>query len=316
LKIGIIGTGALGIAFAKTLCSAHDITMWTKFSEEKEELEIHRENKKFLPGVILEDNIKITNNLIDLSDSKIIIMAIPFVAVTDVAYDIKSWYKDQIICSTTKGIADDSFKTTTEILQEVLLTDKICALSGPSFAIEIINGHTIHMMLGTKNEEVANVVIKLFENTSICLEYTEDIVGIQLAGAIKNAIAVGAGMLSGLNEADSTKAAYLATGEKEMARLLERLGADKSTAYSYAGIGDLILTCTSIQSRNFTFGSLLGKGLTAEQAFEKLGGKTVEGYKIIRALYEFVEIGTEDSKLIRTLYDIVFNNINPKNIVY
>lgn len=316
MKIGIIGTGALGIAFEQILSKSHNVIMWTKFSEEKEELETYRENKKFLPNVIINNNVKITNELSDLKDTELIIIAIPFVAVADIAYDMKNWYNGQAICSTTKGIADDDFKTTTQILQEVLDTDKICALSGPSFAIEIINGHPIHLMLGTKNRDVADEVLKLFRDTNLNLEYTEDMIGIQLAGAIKNAIAIGAGMLEGLDEADSTKAAYLATGEKELAKLLEMLGGNNQTAYSYAGIGDLILTCTSEKSRNFTFGKLLGQGLTTDKAFETLGGKTVEGFNIIRALNEFVDKSTEDSKLIRTLYDIVFNNANSENIVY
>lgn len=316
MKIGIIGTGALGIAFEQILSKSHEVIMWTKFSEEKEELETYRENKKFLPNVILNNNVKITNELVDLKNTELIIVAIPFVAIPDVAYDMKNWYNGQIICSTTKGIADDNFKTTTQILQEVLNTDKICALSGPSFAIEIINGHPIHLMLGSKNEEISNVVLQLFNNSNLYLEKTQDIVGIQLAGAIKNAIAVGCGMLYGLNAADSTKAAYLATGTKELALIVEMLGGEKQTAYSYAGIGDLMLTCTSEKSRNCSFGRLLGEGITVDDAFDRLGGKTVEGYKIIRALNYFIQEQNIDSKLIRTLYDIVFNGTNPENIVY
>lgn len=316
MKIGIIGTGALGIAFTKVLEKEHDIIMWTKFSEEKKELIIHRENKKFFPGVNISDNIKLTNDLVDLSNTELIILAIPFVAVTDVLYDMKNWYKNQIICSLTKGIHDDDFKTTSEMVKDILGTEKVCAMSGPSFAIEIVNGNPIHLMLGSQDEQITKIICDLFENTNLKLEATKDVRGIEICGAIKNAIAIGAGVLHGLNASDSTKAAYLATGTKEMAYFLDMLSADKNTAYTYAGIGDLILTCTSEKSRNFTFGKMLGEGLTPTAAFEALGGKTVEGYKIIRALNEFINKSTGDSKLIHTLYDIVFNSASTKSIVY
>lgn len=315
MTIGIIGTGALGIAFANTLSSNNNILMWTKFEDEKNELTSTRENKRFLSGVKLDERVQVTTDICKLKNTDIIMIVIPFIAVRDVMEDMNKWYNGQVIISAVKGVEDNTFKTTSEIVGEYVSGGKICALSGPSFAIEIANKHPIHLMLAVQDKYTESIVKDMFKDTCIRLHETTDVVGIELCGAIKNAIAIGAGILEGLNEADSTKAAYLATGEKELACILEKFGKDPKSAYSYAGIGDLILTCTSGKSRNYTFGKLLGKGKTPEEAFESLGGKTVEGYKIIRALHHYINHDKCNSVLLNNLYDIVFNGSDVSKIV-
>lgn len=315
MTIGIIGTGALGIAFANTLSFNNNILMWTKFEDEKSELSSTRENKRFLPGVKLNENIRVTTDIGELKNTDVIMLVVPFIAVRDVMKDMHKWYNDQVIISAIKGVEDDTFKTTSEIVSEYVSDAKICALSGPSFAVEIVNKHPIHLMVAVQDKYSESVVKDVFKDTCIHLHETEDIVGIELCGAIKNAIAIGAGILEGLKEADSTKAAYLATGEKELACILEKFGKDPKSAYSYAGIGDLVLTCTSGKSRNYTFGKLLGEGKTVEQAFDLLSGKTVEGYKIIRALHHYINHDKCNSILLNNLYNIVFNGNDVSKIV-
>ena len=146
------------------------------------------------------------------------------------------------------------------------------------------------------------------------LEATDDIEGIQLAGGIKNAIAVGSGILNGLKAADSTKAAYIAKGMADMAKLMTMLGGKKETAYTYAGIGDLLLTCMSSTSRNFTFGDYLGQGFSVEQAFARMNGKTVEGYKSIRALYKYAKANNVQLYTINILYNVIFENGDKKQV--
>ncbi len=304
MTIGIIGTGALGIALANTLSPKNNILMWTKFEDEKCELCNTRENKKFLQGIKLASGVEVTTDISKLKSTDIIILAVPFVAVRNIFESTKLWYNSQIIVSTVKGVEDETFKTTSQIIEEYIDKEKICALSGPSFAIEIANGHPVHLMLASTKRRVRASVNTLFADSCIKLHETTDVVGIELCGAIKNAIAIGAGMLQGLNAADSTKAAYLATGEKELAYILNKFGKKPKTAYSYAGIGDLILTCTSNKSRNYTFGKLLGEGKTVAQAFDIIGAKTVEGYNIIRALHHYLNEG--ECNLLNNLYEIVF----------
>jgi len=312
MKIAILGTGALGIALAKALKetkSELEITMWTKFEEERDLVKTTRANEKLLPNVYLPENIEITSDLSSaITDSQIILNCLPFIAVESVAHELKRVYTNQFICSTTKGIDMTTFETTTEIFNRVLNTDKVAALSGPSFAKEIANGDPISFVLASKNEETKEVIYDLLKSDNISMEKSVDEIGTQLCGAVKNAVAIGSGILYGMNAADSTKAAYLARGMKDMAIVISSLGGEEKTISTYAGVGDLILTCTSETSRNFSCGKLLGQGNNLKEAVEKLNGKTVEGIKIIESLNNYMKEKDLELDTIPKLYDIVFNS--------
>ena len=283
--------------------------MWTKFEEEKQLVKNTRANDKLLPGIKINENIEITTNLKEAVDNAtIVINCLPFVAVRSVAEELKSVYSGQYICSTTKGIDMETFETTTEIFSNELRTNKISALSGPSFAIEIANGKPISFVLASRDKETLDIVYNLLSSKNIFIDKSTDEVGIQLCGAVKNAIAIGSGMLHGLNDvADSTKAAYLARGMKDMAKIISSLGGDEKTLSTYAGIGDLILTCTSNTSRNYSCGKLLGQGYSLDEAVQMLNGKTVEGIKIIESLNNYMKEKGLVLDTIPKLYDIVFN---------
>lgn len=311
MKVAILGTGALGIALAKALHDTKDtkIAMWTKFEEERDLVKNTRANEKLLPGVLLSDEIEITSDLEKaIAGTEVIINCLPFIAVESVAHELKKIYNGQYICSTTKGIDMTTFETTTEIFNRVMNTDKVAALSGPSFAIEIANGFPISFVLAGKDEETVDIIYDLLISENISIEKSEDDIGTQLCGAVKNAVAIGSGILNGMNAADSTKAAYLARGMKDMAKVISSLGGEEKTLSTYAGIGDLILTCTSNTSRNFSCGKLLGQGYNLVEAIEKLNGKTVEGIKIIESLNNYMNEKNLDLDTIPKLYDIVFNS--------
>jgi len=317
MKIAILGAGALAIALTKVIDNEkNDIILWTKFQREKEDIEHSRENTKLFPGVRISEDVRITNDIAEaVVGAEVIINVLPFIAVGDVIEILKPIYdKKQIILSTTKGIDGENFTTSTKLLEQGLGAKKIAALSGPSFAIEIANRDNISFMLGSKDEETIKVILELLDTESIKIEVTDDIEGIQLAGGIKNAIAVGSGILAGLNAADSTKAAYIAMGMADMAKVIVLLGGKKETAYTYAGIGDLLLTCMSSTSRNFTFGSYVGQGFTVEQAFTRMDGKTVEGYKVIRTIHKYAKENNVKLHTIDTLYNIIFENGDKKKI--
>jgi len=317
MKIAILGSGALAIALTKVIDNEkNDIILWTKFEREKEDIQHSRENTKLFPGVKISEDVKITSDISEaIIGADVIINVLPFIAVGDVIELLKPIYDtNQIILSATKGIDEEDFTTSTKLFEERLNATNIAALSGPSFAIEIANNENISFMLGCKNEKVIQVIAELFNSENIKLEVTDDIEGIQLAGGIKNAIAIGSGLLSGLKAAESTKAAYIAMGMADMAKLIVCLGGKKETAYTYAGVGDLLLTCMSSTSRNFTFGTYIGQGFNAEQAFVRMGGKTVEGYKVIRTLHKYVKEKNIKLYTIDTLYNIIFENGDKKQI--
>lgn len=311
MKISILGTGALGLAIAKVLeKKGNTIYMWTKFKDEKELLEVNRENSKLLPGIKIDNSVIITDNLEEaVTSAPLVINALPFIAIEEVSKELKKYISlDQIICSTTKGIDEDTFKTTTEIFREEMPNNIFCALSGPSFAMEIARGEKISLVLASRDIDKCKMVKEVFENSDITIEESADEIGTQICGAIKNAIAIGSGMLFGMEAADSTKAAYLARGMKDMVKVIETLGGKKETVYSFAGIGDLILTCMSEKSRNFSFGKLMGQGKTREEAIEGLGGKTVEGVKAIESLHNYMNEKNVELDTISKLYEIVYNN--------
>jgi len=317
MKIAILGSGALAIALTKVIDNEkNDIILWTKFEREKEDIQHSRENTKLFPGVKISEDVKITSDISEaIIGADVIINVLPFIAVGDVIELLKPIYDtNQIILSATKGIDEEDFTTSTKLFEERLNATNIAALSGPSFAIEIANNENISFMLGCKNEKVIQVIAELFNSENIKLEVTDDIEGIQLAGGIKNAIAIGSGLLSGLKAAESTKAAYIAMGMADMAKLIVELGGKKETAYTYAGIGDLLLTCMSNTSRNFTFGCYVGQGFTVEQAFSRMDGKTVEGYKVIRTLYKYAKQKNIKLYTVNKLYNIIFENGDKKQI--
>ena len=317
MKICILGAGALAIALTRVIdCEQNEVILWTKFDFEKQDIEHSRENTKLFPGYRVADSVKVTNDIEQaVVGAKVIINVLPFIAVGDTIELLKPIFnKDQVILSTTKGIDETTFITSTKLLEERLGAEKIAALSGPSFAQEIANKDNISFMLGCKDQETTELLKSLLNAENIKIEVTDDIEGIQLAGGIKNAIAIGSGILSGLKAADSTKAAYIAMGMADMAKLIVCLGGKKETAYTYAGIGDLLLTCMSSTSRNFTFGEYVGQGFSVEQAFVRMNSKTVEGYKVLRTLYKYAKENSIKLYTIDTLYNIIFQNGDKKEI--
>ena len=316
MKIAILGTGAFGIAIANVLnkCDSK-IVMWTKFDQEQQMLTNTRENAKLFPNVKLETNIDITTNIKDaVAGAEIIISAIPFVAVENTTKMLKEIvHAEQIICSTTKGIDERTLKVTTEIMEEKLIC-KTCALSGPSFAIDLVKENNISFMLGSKSAKALEKVQSLFDMPNIHIETTKDIVGIQVAGAVKNAISIGAGMLDSQKASESTRAKYLTNGLVDMGLIIKKLGGVENTVYTVAGVGDLILTCTNDESRNYTFGKYIGSGLTIDEALYKMDGKSVEGLGIIRALYKLTKKEKLELNIISELYNILYNSGDIKNI--
>jgi len=318
MKIGIIGTGAYGLALALT---AHEnrcqITMYTKFEEEKNELETTHMNNKVLPNILLPKEIKFTNSLEEVTNEKeLIIIAIPAEFVSNICFELKDFIKkDQHICIATKGIENETCLFINEIIEKHIKSNNISVISGPSFAIDIASKNPICLTIASKNIDESLTVKKALENKYFKLIYSNDIVGTEICGAIKNVMAIASGIIDGMKATESTKALFITKSLHEIEEIIYNLKADKKTVLTFAGIGDLILTCCSTKSRNFSFGKLIGENNNKEDIDIYIKNNTIEGLYTLKSIHKLLNEKKIENNLINLIYDIVFNNKDKKELL-
>ena len=319
MKVTVLGTGAYGIALALMLKKNDKITdlvMWTKFEKEKEEIERLRENKKVLPNIIIPSEISFTTNMEEAIDgSSLIVVAIPAAFCEDVFIELAKYYKtSQHICIATKGIQQESCLFMNELLEKYISTKNISAISGPSFAIDIANNAPIGLSLATESEDTSRVVKSCFDNDTMILKENDDILGTEICGAIKNVIAIAAGILAGMGMPESTQAMLITESLHDIKRLIIELGGRKNTVISFAGIGDLLLTCTSTKSRNYKFGLLIGSMSSQEEIDNYINNNTIEGLYTLKSIYKLTKDRNINIPIIDLIYEIVFKDKDPNNM--
>lgn len=285
MNIGIIGAGSWGTAIAIMLAgNNHNIKLWSAVKDEIDLLNTHREHIHRLPGVKLPDSIVIEEDLEKASsDCDIIVLAVasPFVRVT--AHNISPFIKEgQIIVNVAKGIEDNSLMMLSEVIKEEIPQGNICVLSGPSHAEEVSKGIPTTVVVGAEDQKSAEFIQDAFINNTFRVYTSPDIIGIELGGALKNVIALAAGIVDGLGLGDNTKAALITRGIAEISRLGKAMGAHLETFAGLSGIGDLIVTCTSKHSRNHNAGYLIGTGKSMEEAIKEVA-QVVEGINTAKA---------------------------------
>ena len=289
MKLSIIGTGSFGLALASRFKNVN-ITMWTKFEEEKNMLIENGGNDKLLPGIKLNNNIEFTNDMeYCLFNSDFIVIAIPIEFLNDTLILLSKYYKRQNILVATKGIEKENSMFTYEIIQKHLNTDKIGILSGPTFAIDLANNNPVGFVVATKYKEIFDTTKNLFDG-SVSFMYLDDIIGTEICGTIKNIIAIGSGVLYGMGYS--------------------------KTVLSYAGIGDIILTCTSNKSRNYSFGKMIGEKQEDKVINEYISNNTIEGLYSLNGIYRFIKLKNIDSPLIEAIYNLVVNKNNEQFLNY
>lgn len=317
MKITILGTGAYGISLALMFNKNTDnITMWTKFIDELEMLDKKRENKKVLPNIKLPHNIKFTNNMKEASEAAdIIVIAIPAAFCDDVFAELRHYIKEyQHICIATKGIEQDSCLFITDVLNKYIKTKNTAVISGPSFAVDIASNVPIGLTLATKNRQTENILKEYLQNDVLKLRTTDDVIGAEICGSIKNVIAIAAGILDGLNMPESTQAMFITESLHDIKELIKALGGDGKTILSFAGFGDLLLTCTSTKSRNFRFGVLIGQGKSQKEIQNFIDNTTVEGLYTLKSIYKLIHNKRVNIPIIDLIYDIIFNNADPNEL--
>lgn len=316
MKIGLFGCGAYGMALSSIMhANGCEITMWTRFQKEKEEIEKNRRAEK-LPEYELFDDIKITTDIEEtIKDKDLLVIAIPAAFVDDLAKDMVPYIKDNHILIATKGIEQDTGLFINQILERYLDTKNIAVISGPSFAIDLISKMPAGLSLGSRNETTTEIAKKALQNKYIKLRETDDVIGIEICGSIKNVLALAAGMLEGMKANESTKAMMLTEAVHDMEEILDAFNARKRTVTTFSGIGDLLLTCTSTKSRNYSFGKLIGSGASKEEIDEYLRQTTVEGFYTLESIYKLLKDKKVSIPIIDLIYDIAVEGKNPKELL-
>lgn len=318
MKVGLFGTGAYGIALASILEENNvDVTMWTKFQQEKDNLVKNRGNEDLIKNFKLSRNIQFTTDILEcVKDKRLLIIAIPAAFVRDLCKELKHYFQpNQHICIASKGIEQNTGLFVHEIIKEYIDTDHIAVISGPSFAKDVVEKKPMGLTLATKNEETKEFVKKALRNSYVKLRHTEDVVGTEICGSIKNVIALSAGMLEGLDGNSSTSAMLITEAIHDMEEIIDAFGGDKRTVLSFAGFGDLLLTCTSTNSRNFTFGKMIGQKMEKTKLEQYIKDTTIEGYYTLESIYQLLKDKKVKIPIISLIYNIVNKNKNPEELL-
>ena len=318
-KISVIGSGGWGIALAILLHkNGHNLTIWSFDKKEAEELKKTRQNKTKLPNILLPEDIKVTSDLKEAVDDKdILILAVPSKAIRSVSKSLKNIIKDnQIIVNVAKGLEEDTLETMTDIIEEELKGKKtqVAVLSGPSHAEEVGKGIPTTCVVSAHNKELTLYLQNIFMNPSFRVYTSPDMLGIEIGGALKNVIALAAGIADGLNYGDNTKAALITRGIKEIASLGVAMGGEQSTFYGLTGLGDLIVTCASMHSRNRRAGILLGQGKTLDEAIKEVN-MVVEGVYSAKSALMAAKKYNVEIPIIEQVNAVLFENKNAAEAV-
>lgn len=290
-KVSVMGAGAWGIALAIVLRNNNnDVTIWSKLENEVNMLKNQRENSISLPGIKIQDDIKLTSDIREAVEGMdIIVMAVASRFTRQTAARLKDIVSDgQIIVNVSKGIEDGNFMTLTDVIKDELPNVEVAALSGPSHAEEVGRGIPTSVVAGAYSKETAEKIQNAFMNNVFRVYTSPDVLGIELGGSLKNVIALAAGMADGVGCGDNTKAALITRGIAELTRLGLKMGADERTLGGLSGIGDLIVTCASMHSRNRRAGILIGQGKTPDEAMTEVKA-VVEGVYSAKAAYNLAK---------------------------
>ncbi len=317
MKISVIGAGSWGCALAKVLDdNQHHVTVWSKFEKEVEALKVSHENISKLAGIPLPETLNYTSNLEEaIFEKDILVMAVPSSFVRETARAMEPFVtSNQIIVNVAKGIEDESYKTLEQVILDEIPEQDVAVLSGPSHAEEVARGIPTSVVVAAQKEQVVKTIQNIFMNENFRVYGSSDILGVELGGALKNVIALAAGASDGLGYGDNTKAALMTRGISEISRLGEVMGADPRTFHGLSGIGDLIVTCTSMHSRNRRAGILIGQGKTLDEALEEVQ-MVVEGVYSAKAALGLACKYNVSMPIIEAVNGVIFNKENPRKAV-
>ena len=317
-KISLIGTGVYGLAMAMMVNKNHkDIIMWTEDNAKYEEYKKVGQIKDIIPDLDVPKNIKLTNSFKEAATDKDIIFIMSTAQwVGSICRSIKPYItKKTIVCIASKGIENISCQFLSDIAYQELKIKNIAIISGPSFAIDMANNNPVGLSIASHSKKAIREIKNVLVNDTLKLRESNDLIGTQICGSIKNVIALAAGMLSGMDYPESTQCFLITESIHDIKNLISALGGNPKTILSFAGVGDLLLTCTSTKSRNYSFGRMIGAGATKEEKEEHLKNTTVEGYHTLKSIYKLVKKKKIKMPIIDLIYKIVMNNEDPHLLV-
>ncbi len=311
MKVGILGTGAYGLALALSfLENTSDITMWTKLEKEYEELTKKRENTRVLPGVKISKEIQFTLSMKEvMKDKDMIVIAIPTEYIDGMLDEFKKYYNHQIVLIASKGISEDGLFIRDKI-KNFVEAEKIAVISGPSFAVDLSIRVPVGLSLASVSYHTMDQVEDALSGKRLKLRKTKDVLGVEICGAIKNVIAIASGMLDGMGYPISTKAMLITESLHDIKSMIHSLGGDKKTILSFAGFGDLLLTCTSEKSRNYSFGRTVGIG-NQEKIKEYMDTHTIEGLTTIYGMNQVMKKHKVEMPVVSLIADIINQKKEP-----
>ncbi len=320
-RIGVVGAGSWGTAIANLLGNkGFKVDFWVFEKEVKEQIEEFRENRIFLPGISLSSNIFPLNDIAKaVSNKDLVVIVIPSHVMRDTAIKISDVISpNTVVVSASKGIENNTYLTMTGVIRESIQgisEDNIAALSGPSFAGEVARNVPTAVTAASKNHEIAAFIQNIFATPFFRVYTNDDVIGVELGGAVKNVIAIAAGIIDGLGLGLNTRAALITRGLTEIRRLGLALGAKPRTFTGLAGVGDLLLTCTGNLSRNHTVGKKIGEGMKLKEILSEMR-MVAEGVKTAESVYNLSRKLDVEMPISREIYRILYEDVPPKEAVY
>jgi glycerol-3-phosphate dehydrogenase (NAD(P)+) len=313
----VIGAGSWGTALARVLRdNGHEVRLWSCIDSEIEMLRQHHMQMEKLPGVLLPAGIVYTTDMREaMADASVIVLAVPSPFTRSTAGQMAAFYeKGQIIVSVAKGIEEDTLLTLTEVIKEEIPNCEAAVLCGPTHAEEVGIGLPTAIVAGASRKEVADYIQSVFMNKAFRVYTSPDMLGMQVGAALKNVIALAAGCSDGLGCGDNTKAALITRGIAEISQIGIAMGGKPETFSGLTGIGDLIVTCASMHSRNRRAGILIGKGKTADEAMKEVQ-QGVEGVYSAKAALQLADKYETEAPIIRAVNRVLFGNEKPMQAV-
>jgi len=316
MKIAILGTGAYGMALANIFNDNKcNVMMWTNSNEEKELLLKERKSNKI--DYVIPSTISIGTDMKDvIEDASIIIMAVPAKFVDSVSRELKEYYKQkQVICIASKGIEQSTCLFLYDVVRKNIKTNEIAVISGGTFAVDMIKRVPVGLSIATKSNYSRDLIIKTMQNDYVKLRPTKDVIGTEICGSIKNVIAIASGMIGGMGYPESTSCMFVTESLHDIKELIRALGGDPKTILSFAGFGDLLLTCTSVKSRNYTLGKIIGENRPREEIDEYINNTTIEGLYTLKSIKKLLRNKKIKMPIINLIHDIIVDKKEPETLV-